>query len=59
MTNCPNCGAPITGAKCEYCGTIFNAREDTLALHESADRLLASGIITFNEARELMGLPRV
>lgn len=21
--NCPNCGAPITGDKCEYCGTIF------------------------------------
>lgn len=23
MTNCPNCGAPITKNKCEYCGTIF------------------------------------
>ena len=23
MTNCPNCGAPITGAKCEYCETVF------------------------------------
>ena len=23
MTNCPNCGAPITGDKCEYCGTVF------------------------------------
>ena len=22
-TNCPNCGAPITGDKCEYCGTSF------------------------------------
>lgn len=21
--NCPNCGAPIIGAKCEYCGTQF------------------------------------
>ena len=21
--NCPNCGAVITGAKCEYCGTVF------------------------------------
>ena len=21
--NCPNCGAPISGAKCEYCGTQF------------------------------------
>ena len=22
-TNCPNCGAPIHGAKCEYCDTEF------------------------------------
>ena len=22
-TNCPNCGAPISGIKCEYCGTQF------------------------------------
>ena len=21
--NCPNCGAPITGIQCEYCGTQF------------------------------------
>lgn len=21
--NCPNCGAPITGEKCGYCGTLF------------------------------------
>lgn len=23
MTNCPNCGAVITGPKCEYCRTVF------------------------------------
>ena len=23
MTNCPNCGAPIQGTRCEYCGTPF------------------------------------
>lgn len=23
MTNCPNCGSPISGIKCEYCGTAF------------------------------------
>lgn len=23
QTNCPNCGAPISGIKCEYCGTQF------------------------------------
>lgn len=24
MTNCPNCGAVITGPQCEYCGTRFD-----------------------------------
>lgn len=23
MTNCQNCGSPISGIKCEYCGTTF------------------------------------
>lgn len=23
QTNCPNCGAPIEGVKCGYCGTMF------------------------------------
>ena len=26
MTNCINCGAPITGDKCEYCGTVYGER---------------------------------
>lgn len=28
MTNCPNCGAPITGQVCEYCRTVFEQRPD-------------------------------
>lgn len=28
LYNCPNCGAPITGDKCEYCGTVFMDREE-------------------------------
>lgn len=28
MYNCPNCGAPITGSKCEYCGTVFSEEHD-------------------------------
>lgn len=23
ITNCPNCGAPVSGIVCEYCGTRF------------------------------------
>ena len=26
MFNCPNCGAPITGNQCEYCGTLFELK---------------------------------
>lgn len=25
--NCPNCGAPITGPICEYCGSVLNNGE--------------------------------
>lgn len=24
MNTCPNCGAQITGGKCEYCGSVFD-----------------------------------
>lgn len=24
MTNCKNCGAPLQGGKCEYCGTEYD-----------------------------------
>lgn len=24
MSNCPNCGAPVTGHRCAYCETIFS-----------------------------------
>ena len=26
MFNCPNCGAPITGNQCAYCGTLFELK---------------------------------
>ena len=32
ILNCPNCGAPITGETCEYCGTViydFSVIDDT------------------------------
>lgn len=25
--NCPNCGAPISGSACEYCGTVFRKKK--------------------------------
>lgn len=26
-SNCPNCGAPVTGPICEYCGSVLNQAE--------------------------------
>lgn len=26
MTNCENCGAPLHGSVCEYCGTEYNLK---------------------------------
>ena len=30
--NCPNCGAPITGIQCEYCGTRRKTNERLLCM---------------------------
>ena len=27
LRNCPNCGAPVTGPICEYCGSVFDQAE--------------------------------
>ena len=35
-TNCPNCGAPITGIQCEYCGTVFHDDEYNKLLAKQA-----------------------
>ena len=24
IVNCKNCGAPISGVRCDYCGTVFS-----------------------------------
>ena len=31
-TNCPNCGAPVTGNTCPYCDTVFARPESAIAL---------------------------
>lgn len=28
-TNCVNCGAPLTGSKCQYCGTEYGDAYDS------------------------------
>lgn len=34
MTNCPNCGAQVTGPRCEYCETVFDTNTP---VHESIE----------------------
>ncbi len=29
-TNCVNCGAPLTGSKCQYCGTEYGDASDSV-----------------------------
>lgn len=45
QTNCPNCGAPLTGCRCEYCGTVDTSaeeqmREDIQRLRGEIDNLM-------------------
>lgn len=28
MKNCPNCGAPVTSGRCEYCNTVIYNEND-------------------------------
>lgn len=42
--NCPNCGAPLKGHICEYCGTSFVDEGETFELRLYADELMARKI---------------
>lgn len=60
-TNCPNCAAPITGPKCEYCGTVFNLPEiDRTNLYVD-NRLVLTlcNVCTPNEIRKVIGLKEI
>lgn len=66
QTNCHNCGAPITGPECEYCGTRFNVRVEpeiefklsALRAEEAHDAAFKAllGMLSLNEARRRVGL---
>jgi len=42
MTNCPNCGAPVTSYKCEYCGTVFERLMEAEYLKSKTEELKQS-----------------
>lgn len=63
MTNCKNCGAPLSSypCKCEYCGTVYGKidERDEECLYADGEviaRATSAGIITVNEARRYFGL---
>lgn len=40
-TNCPNCGAPLAGGRCEYCGTLSpDAEEKIQELRRQMDEMI-------------------
>lgn len=59
-SNCPNCGAPITGPSCLFCGTQFGGAFP-VTVHVAADgeieavvrRMVERGLLSCNEARRL------
>lgn len=51
MTNCPNCGAPLVGGRCEYCGTLSpdaekKIQELRIQMYEISQYKMASDAIS-------------
>lgn len=61
LGNCPNCGAPIRGDECPYCGTAFTKKSKGIDIYDTNGSYVATlyenGILTANEARKLYGFP--
>jgi len=57
LTNCPNCGAPITSCRCEYCGTVFRFQDEqeetkwlrAVKYQTTLDSLLLRGSISVHD----------
>ena len=49
---CPNCGAPVRGSECEYCGTVFerNWGYELVEIHLAHDAdAVARSLRCFNQ----------
>ncbi len=56
-TNCPNCGAPLNGSKCEYCGTeIHHVDEDVIRQLEYEKLRVQSQIDNIRQTTMLMSM---
>lgn len=51
MTNCPNCGAPISGIECKYCGTTFFDLVDISTGRDCIVRLRHGNVIITGKMR--------
>lgn len=51
LLNCPNCGAPITGPQCEYCGTTFEEVKRQVGFYIPLDHILQKRKMEFQKAR--------
>ena len=55
LLNCPNCGAPINGSKCEYCGTTFSEnRDDDLKDLNEKIRLAMINISQYEQTHNIL-----
>lgn len=54
-TNCKNCGAPLHGTVCEFCGTVYND-DQYLELRNLQDelRLLSLKLSVHNQVQAIM-----
>lgn len=55
LLNCPNCGAPVSGFKCEYCGTVFyEKRDDDLSDLNEKMRLAMINISQYDQTHNIL-----
>jgi hypothetical protein len=46
MRNCVNCGAPLRGGTCEYCGTVYEKRHNSFnAVIYDPDDEIETGVL--------------
>lgn len=48
--NCPNCGAPVRGGECEYCGTVFTPSNDVSVVLDVDVDAVASAVRRYNDS---------
>lgn len=57
LTNCKNCGAPLKGSVCEYCGTVY--RENQIYMNVNVDAVDVKRLIERMKDTPIMPLKEV